>query len=245
VVWSSSSNVFAAVPVALDSAQRAVRALVIYYGYGRMSDPRIDIPVFVARAGLDAGTNRLLDSLSTSLVSAGSPVTVMNYPAGHHGFDILDRTAMSAHVIEATLDFMQRAAAPALQRDIAGGVVETRAAVALAHGRHADAVRVYAQLRAERPRDAQVALQLGRAQLANGQPADALASFTSARELGVGGARDVGLPGARAAMRSGQRDVAAQWVLWAIRNGPPSIRNEVRAETELAPLLDHPALRQP
>jgi hypothetical protein len=80
------------------------------------------------------------------------------------------------------------------------------------------------------------------AQLEAGHPADALASFDRAKTLGQGGARDIGLPAARAAVRSGETVRAAEWIKWALTSFP-RIRPEIAGDRELGSLLDHPSVR--
>jgi dienelactone hydrolase len=243
VIWAGSSQTFTGTPVSLDGSRDAIKGYVLYYGAGTTADPRLDVPVFIARAGLDSpGLNRGLDSLSAQLIEAGVPVTVVNYPSGRHAFDIADSTAMSARVIAQTLDFMSTAVDPALQSHLVATTQDVRAMRAFVAERWPEAVRLYGALASERTRDRTVAWRLGLAQLANDEPAAALASFNRARELGQGGARDIGLPATRAALRSGERDKAAEWLLWAVRSFP-AIRGQVADDTELAPLLNHPLLR--
>ena len=57
-----------------------------------------------------------------------------------------------------------------------------------------------------------------------------------------GGARDIGLPGARAAVRARNGAAAAEWVGWALR-AFPRIRAEIAADRELAPLLERAGVR--
>jgi dienelactone hydrolase len=243
VVWAGSAQTYTGTPVALDGARSGIRGYVLYYGAGATSNPRLDVPVFIARAGLDSpGLNRGLDSLSAQLIDAGVPVTVVNYPSGRHAFDLVDSTAMTARVISQTLDFMAAALDPEMRRQLVAATPNVRAMRTFVSERWPEAVRLYDALAAERPRDRTVAWRLGLAQLANDEPAAALASFVRARELGQGGARDIGLPATRAALRAGERDKAAEWLLWAVRSFP-AVRSQVASDTELAPLLDHPLLR--
>lgn len=243
VIWAGSAQTFTGTPVALGGNRPGIRAYVLYYGSGAVSEPRLDVPVFIARAGLDTpGLNRGLDSLSQQLVSAGVAVTVANYPGGRHAFDIADSTAMTQRIIDQTLDFMSATLDPSLRSAIAGAAPEVRAMSAYASGRWAEAARLLGEVARGRPASASVAWRLGLAQLELGESAAALASLTRARELGQGGARDIGLPLTRAALRTGDRDKAAEWLLWSVRSFP-AIRTQVAADEELAPLLNHPLLR--
>ena len=80
VVWAGSSQTTAGTPFSLEG-NRAVRGYVLYYGSGTVRQPRLDVPVFIARAGLDASSlNAALDSLAQRLVTAGVPITLVTHP---------------------------------------------------------------------------------------------------------------------------------------------------------------------
>ena len=243
VIWAGSAQTFTGTPVALTGNRPSIKGYVLYYGAGPAPEPRIDVPVLVARAGLDAPQlNRGLDSLVTHLSNAGVPLTLITYPAGQHGFDIVDSTAMTARVIEQTLDFMVAATDPQLRNSIALATPEVRASAAFVAGRWSEAVRLYSDLFRTRPNSRSVAWRLGLAQLETREYANALDAFARARDLGVTGARDIGLPAARAGVRGGQTLKAAEWIAWALRRFPP-IRAEIAADRELAPLLEHPLVK--
>jgi acetyl esterase/lipase len=242
VIWAGSAQTMTGTPFAL-SGTRPVKGYVLYYGSGAVASPRTDVPVFIARAGLDATSlNAGLDSLTRQLIDAGSPVTVMNYPAGSHAFDIIDNTAMSARIINETLDFMAAVTDSALHASIVDGVPESQASAAMAAQRWADAARHYSEIARRKPNSRVVVWRLGLAQLGNGENAAALASFDRAKTLGQGGARDIGLPATRAAVRAGNTAKAVEWVKWALQSFP-RIRDEIAADPELAPLLEHPQVK--
>ena len=243
VIWAGSAQTFTGTPIALTGNRPAIRGYVLYYGGGPAAEPRIDVPVLVARAGLDSPQlNRGLDSLVTRLSDAGVPLTLLSYPAGRHGFDIVDSTAMTAHIIEQTLDFMSTVTTPALREEIVLVTPEVRASAAFFAGRWSEAAQRYSELSRTRPNSSSVAWRLGLAQLEVGQHAAALDAFARARDLGVTGARDIGLPAARAGVRGNQTQKAAEWIVWALRRFPP-IRAEIAADRELAPLLEHPLVK--
>lgn len=244
IIWAGSAKTQVGTPFALDG-QRPVAGYVLYYGSGTASIPRADVPVLMVRAGQDhPGLNAAMDSLAASLARAGAPLTVVHHPAGAHGFDIVDSTRVSAAVISQTLDFMATAIDPEYRRAVTAGAPLARAAAAFAGGRWGDAARLYGEVAERRPQDRIVAWRLGLAQLANAQPAEALASFDRARALGQGGARDIGLPATRAALRVQQTARAVQWLIWALQSFP-AIRTEVVRDAELSHLLDHPDVRRP
>lgn len=237
VLWAASANTTTGTPAALDPARPAVRGYVLYYGSGEVPNPRLDVPVLIARAGLDAvRLNANLDALAQQLVRAGVALTLINVPAGQHGFDLLDSTAVSSAAIEQTLDFMVRATHEPIQAALRAGETEARAGVAFAAGRWAEAVAGYERVTAARPDDAGAHWRLGLARLETGANAAALQAFNRARDLGQGGARDIGLPAARAAIRSGDTAAAREWVRWALSKYA-LIRAEIAGDGELAALL--------
>jgi hypothetical protein len=243
VIWAGSSQTSTGTPFALLGSRPGIRGYVLYYGTGFADQPRTDVPVLVVRAGLDSPQlNRGLDSLTERLTRAGAPITVVSHPSGPHGFDVQDSTEATARVIATTLDFMAAVVEPRYHAAIIAGAPAARASAAFAAGRWVEAERIYAELGRANPASRVVAWRLGLAQLEAGHPADALASLDRAKALGQGGARDIGLPAARAALRAGETTRAAEWVKWALENFPP-IRSEIGADSELAPLLDHAVVR--
>lgn len=245
VLWAGSANTSTGTPVALEGHRPSIHGYILYYGSGRVSAPRIDVPVFIARAGLDAvALNQSLDSLTSQLTTAGVPVTLVNYPGGSHAFDIRDSTAMTARVIDQTLDFAEAAVRPALQRAIAVSGGEVAASAAFNAKRWDEAVTRYRGVANQRPNAGGVFWRLGLAQLEARDPSGALASFVRARDLGIGGARDIGLPAARAALRANQRDTAVAWLTWALERYPP-VRQTIAADPELSPVLPSSPDRRP
>ena len=243
VIWAGSAQTFTGTPVALTGNRPSIKGYVLYYGGGPAAEPRIEVPVFVARAGLDSPQlNRGLDSLVTKLSDAGVPLTLLNYPGGQHAFDINDSTAMTAHVIDETLDFMAAVTKPDLHNAIVGSTPEVRASAAFGARRWPEAAQLYGELARTRPNSRSVAWRLGLSQLEVGQYDGALVAFAKARELGMGGARDIGLPAARAGVRGNQTMKAAEWIVWSLQRYP-MIRAEIAADRELAPLLEHPLVK--
>lgn len=244
ILWAGSSQTQVGTPFSLEG-DRPVAGYVLYYGSGHANAPRADVPVLMVRAGQDhPALNGSMDSLAVRLTQAGVPLTILHHPAGAHGFDIIDSTRVSAAVIAQTLDFMSTAIDSAYRRSVVAGAPLARAAAAYASGRWGDAARLYGALAAQRPRDRILVWRLGLSQLADAQPGQALASFDRARALGQGGARDIGLPAARAALRVQQPARAVEWLNWALQSYP-GIRAEVARDAELAPLLEHPGVRRP
>ncbi len=67
------------------------------------------LPMFVARAGQDAnpGLNAAMDQFIAAALAANAPVTVVNHPAGEHGFDMLNDDDRSREIIRAVLAFFE------------------------------------------------------------------------------------------------------------------------------------------
>ncbi len=116
-LWSSSANVRVVLPFALDPANRFVKAAVFYYGQMDPAVFRADLPIFIARAGLDLGwMNGSIDAWSAKAIAQNAPVTVANLPNGRHAFDAFDDNDASRAVVRQTLAFMQEALSPGYQQ---------------------------------------------------------------------------------------------------------------------------------
>jgi dienelactone hydrolase len=104
-LWSCSAN--ARIGTAL--AQRdGFRAAVFYYGAMTEAPKNANLPVLVARAGLDAlPLNQGIDRWVAQAVALDAPVTLVTYPEGRHGFELLDDTHESRLIVTQTLDFLQ------------------------------------------------------------------------------------------------------------------------------------------
>lgn len=104
-LWACSANV--RVGTAL-IAEQDFRAAALYYGVMSTPPKRAEIPVFVARAGLDApGLNDSIDRWAAQAVALDMPVTLISYPQGVHGFDVRQDAAEARDIIRQTLDFLE------------------------------------------------------------------------------------------------------------------------------------------
>ena len=67
------------------------------------------LPMFIARAGQDAvpGLNAAMDQFIAASLAANAPVTVVNHPAGEHGFDMLNDDDRSREIISGLLAFLR------------------------------------------------------------------------------------------------------------------------------------------
>ncbi|HKQ52453.1 MAG TPA: hypothetical protein VJT74_08800, partial [Pyrinomonadaceae bacterium] len=64
-------------------------------------------PIMIARAGKDApAINSGLDAFAATALRLNVPLTLVNYPAGDHGFDGLNDTPQSRAIIKAALQFV-------------------------------------------------------------------------------------------------------------------------------------------
>lgn len=84
-----------------------VRCVAAFYAILAM--PPSTIPTFVARGGQDAvpGLNAAMDTFIASALAMNAPITVMNHPAGEHGFDNQNDDDRSREIIRAAIEFMK------------------------------------------------------------------------------------------------------------------------------------------
>jgi hypothetical protein len=68
-----------------------------------------DVPLFIARAGQDQfpGLNDSIDRFVSKELALNRPLTLTNYPAGAHAFDLLDDSETSRRIIRQVLDFLR------------------------------------------------------------------------------------------------------------------------------------------
>jgi len=121
-VFAESGATWAALPAVEDPRQTAIKAAVIYYGSASVDTFRQDLPLLWVRAGLDSPrTNSDIARASSLAISQNAPVTLLNHPTGHHGFEGRDDNAATRQTIEQTLEFVRRATMPDFQRAIRTG----------------------------------------------------------------------------------------------------------------------------
>jgi hypothetical protein len=75
-----------------------------------LNNLRSDVPMFFARAGQDQfpHLNPSLDRLVAQGLGLNLPLTVVNYPAGVHAFDLMDPSEASRDMVKQALAFFQR-----------------------------------------------------------------------------------------------------------------------------------------
>jgi dienelactone hydrolase len=199
VVIAWSGNVSAGLATVQDPQRKAIKAAVIYYGSADLPQVRLDLPVLFVRAGLDQPlANQTFDQRTNAGIAANAPWTVLNYPGGRHGFDVLDDNDLSREIIEETFRFAQLAITDAHQSALHSGLSEASAAGAMSTGNFANAAALYYELVNTHLQDARLRLAYGNALTGAKHYKEARAQFDRAKAIGGLGARDLGLPAARA-----------------------------------------------
>jgi acetyl esterase/lipase len=65
-------------------------------------------PLLVARAGQDhPWLNGAIDRFVAAALARNAPLDLLNHPAGHHGFDVLDDDERSREILRRTLEFLR------------------------------------------------------------------------------------------------------------------------------------------
>lgn len=104
-IWACSANVRTGTALL---AAHDFRAAAFYYGIMTTAPARANVPVLVTRAGLDVLTiNESIDRWVAQAVALDAPVTLVTYPQGRHGFELIDDTAESRLIVRQTLDFLE------------------------------------------------------------------------------------------------------------------------------------------
>jgi dienelactone hydrolase len=237
-VYAGSGNVWAAFPAVEDPALTAIKAAVIYYGYGDVETFRLDLPVLWVRAGLDRpAMNGGINTVLTRALAQNAPLTLVNDATGHHAFEISDPDAVTAHTIDRTIEFVVHATAPAYQAALRAGMPEASAMAQIGAGHYDRAAEIYAGMLRDRPEDARLRLTYGEALLGDRQFTAACREFEKLKAANLG-ARDRGLPAARACLQGGDAAAAVAWLATI----PARFlgREDLERDPILAPLLDRP-----
>ncbi len=236
-VYAASGNVSAALPAVQDPKLTAVKALVVYYGAANVQQFRPDLPVLFVRAGLDRPPlNEAIAALASRAISQNAPFTLLNYAGGHHGFEAVDNNETTRRVIDDTLNFVLHATSAPYQAALRASVGEATAAGYVQLGKFKEAADEYARMVAAKPDDHRLRLSYGEALLGDKQYATACAEFEKLKGKGLG-ARDLGLPAARACVLNGNGDAAIAWL-----NSIPAqyLPAAVAREPVFAPLQNRP-----
>jgi|KBSSwiStaDraftv2_1062776.scaffolds.fasta_scaffold46768_4 tetratricopeptide (TPR) repeat protein len=184
--WACSANVRSALAVLTAPEAPAVSTAVLYYGAGDVTAFRADLPVLLVRAGKDRPQmNEMLDRLASQAVAANAPWTVMNVPAGHHAFDVLDDTDESRAAIRGTVAYLRDRLFPAPPRT----KPKSDALEALSHfmpGEWAEAEASYARWLEKHPDDADALVFLANSQIELKKPDEAAVHLEKAIALDPG-----------------------------------------------------------
>lgn len=127
-IWACSANLRPGSAYALDPVNTWVKAGVFYYGNIDTTHLRPDLPVLVARAGLDTPfTNNSLSLFVQRSLARNGAVTLLNLPNARHAFDLVDFTETSREAVRTTLAFLRANLTPAMQESRLVRAEETRA----------------------------------------------------------------------------------------------------------------------
>jgi hypothetical protein len=107
-VYAGSGSVSRALPIVQDPGSALVKSAVMFYGGAEVRRFRADLPVLYVRAGLDRpDVNRAVDGIVAAALRENAPVSLLNYPAGYHAFEIRNDDHQTRQVIEQTLEFVK------------------------------------------------------------------------------------------------------------------------------------------
>ena len=101
-LWSTSAHG----PVALVAAAHAVCAVL---NNPMTRDFCPDTPLLIIRAGMDetAGLNAALDAFAARAIADNKPLTLVNYPAAPHSYELSLDTAETRRILQQGLDFLR------------------------------------------------------------------------------------------------------------------------------------------
>jgi dienelactone hydrolase len=236
VVIAWSGNVSRALPTVEDPRRKAILAAVIYYGSADLTQVRLDLPVLFVRAGLDQPlSNESLDRRVAAGIAANAPWTLLNYPGGRHGFDVLDDNDLSREIIGETFRFAQNAISNSHRSALQAALDESSAAGAMFTGDSAKAAALYREIVAAHPQDARLLLAYGIALSGSKRYKEARTQFDQARGIGGLGQRDLGLPAAKACVLD-HDPVAA--IAWLKTISPQFLPASIQSDADFALLKD-------
>jgi acetyl esterase/lipase len=127
-IWACSANLRPGSAYALDPTNTWIKAAVFYYGNIDTMNVRPELPVLVARAGLDTPfTNASLSQYAQRSLARNGTLTMLNLPNARHAFDLVDSTEASRQAVRTTLEFLRTNLTPAMQLAWRTRSAETRA----------------------------------------------------------------------------------------------------------------------
>ena len=206
-----SGNVVNSLPIITDAKRTAIKSAIIYYGYGKVTDYRLDLPMFFVRSGLDnINLNKNLDTLLAKGLAHNAPWTIHNHPSGHHPFEFSDPEDVSIQVLKNTLAFVHQTTTKKYRATLADKMLETKAGTALYTNNWKDAILYYDQITKKVPA-ADNFLKLGNAYYGGGNYMDALHAFDASLAKGEFRLRDLCIPATLAAAKLKNKDLLLKW----------------------------------
>lgn len=107
-IWACSANGRVGTALVANQPADAFRAAVFYYALMETAPKHAELPVLLARAGLEnPSLNRTIDRWAAQAVAMEAPVTLLTYPQGRHGFELVDDTDESRRIVQHTLEFLK------------------------------------------------------------------------------------------------------------------------------------------
>jgi dienelactone hydrolase len=211
-VYAASGNAYRGLPITEDPKRNWIQAAAIYYGAADIAQFRREVPLLLVRAGLDRPQmNRLIDEAASKAIRQNVTVAVVNFAAGHHGFEVIDDNDAGRDVIEQTFQFFRKSLDSSWRAAFASGQEQAEAAGAVSLGDYERAAVIYGRL-VNVSSGATMRLAYGEALLGAKRYRDARSQFDRASQLGGLGARDLGVPAAMASALDGDGDAAMKWL---------------------------------
>jgi tetratricopeptide (TPR) repeat protein len=212
-VYAASGNAYRALPIIQDPKRNWIQSAAIYYGAADVARYRPEIPILWVRAGLDRPSlNQGIDEQVARAAKQNVTISMVNFAAGHHGFEVLDDNDESRDVIEQTFQFFKRTLNPAWRVSHLSGLRISQAAGAVTSGDFDRAATLYGELIQSNAGSAVMRLAYGEALLGAKRYREARTQFDRARQIGGLGPRDLGLPAARACALDGDAECAVSWL---------------------------------
>lgn len=211
IAWSG--NAVTGLETVENPDRKAIKAAVMYYGSGPVTQVRLDVPVLFVRAGLDQpDLNHVMDSVISRGLTANAPWSVLNDPSGHHGFEVADDNDVSRSMVEETFRFLHLVLSATYQKTLRAALPEAAAASAFLARDFARAATLYQPIVDAHPRDGHLLLAYGTALIGAKRYRDARALFDGAKTTGAVGPRDLGLLAARASALDNDPQAAIAWL---------------------------------
>lgn len=211
-VYAASGNACRGLPFIEDPKRNWIQAAAIYHGAADIAHFRREVPLLFVRAGLDRPQmNRLIDEATSKAIRQNVTIAVVNFAAGHHGFEVIDDNDAGRDVIEQTFQFFKKSLDPSWRAAFTSGQHQAEAAGAVSSGDYERAAAIYGRLVDENS-GATIRLAYGEALLGAKRYRDARSQFDRASQLGGLGARDLGVPAAMASALDGDEDAAIRWL---------------------------------